>query len=237
MYAVIPAKTNSTRIPNKNFKEFDPRNGDSLTDILIKKLLKVFKPGDIFLSSENYDVIEPFGEKYGIIPISREERFTDNDCPFKAWFNDTYRDVCRQTAPRSFFPTIMWCQVTDPIFNDHAAMLRKWNEINDYDSMVALYPCKGYFLDDRFRPQGWGFGPWHVKSQNLPQMYEMPFTCSILNSTAMTEVGYHIGATPHYMRVDSPKIDIDTPHDWDYAQYLYQKAFDEDANPIGYLHK
>ena len=51
MKAVIPAKTNSLRVKNKNYRPFF--NGMSLVDIQISKLLGLLEPVEIYLSSED----------------------------------------------------------------------------------------------------------------------------------------------------------------------------------------
>ena len=65
----IPLKTNSERIENKNLRSFV--GADSLFDIKAKQLLKVFKPHDIYVSSENPivgEIIKRYGFYYLIFP-------------------------------------------------------------------------------------------------------------------------------------------------------------------------
>ena len=50
MKVLIPAKSNSIRIYNKNFRDF--YNNESLVELLIKKLLKIFNSSDIYLSCD-----------------------------------------------------------------------------------------------------------------------------------------------------------------------------------------
>ena len=57
----IPLKTNSERVDNKNLRPFV--RTESLFDIKAKQLLQVFKPEDIYVSSENPNV-EKIIKKY-----------------------------------------------------------------------------------------------------------------------------------------------------------------------------
>lgn len=219
MKAIIPVKDNSERIPHKNFIPF--HGEDSLFDILVKKLLKVFEPEDIFMSCEN-PTRQDLAQKYGIEFLLREPEYSHNDCPFDAWFNYTYDQVCEVAKGE---PDVMWAQVCDPIFNEHKEMLEVWEEVSkegNADSLVVSYPFKGYLLNPSMEPLGWGFGSWHVKSQDLPTYFLMPFTCSILKAEAVRFPGYHVGAYPEWFIPTNQKVDIDTPFDWSYAQALYE---------------
>ena len=50
MKAIIPVKSSSIRVPNKNFKPF--HDDDSLFDITVKKLLKILPPSEMHFSPE-----------------------------------------------------------------------------------------------------------------------------------------------------------------------------------------
>ena len=60
MKIIIPLQTCSTRILNKNLRDFV--NGESLFDVKAKQLLRVFDPKKIFVSSEISDVEEKSAE-------------------------------------------------------------------------------------------------------------------------------------------------------------------------------
>ena len=76
MKIVVPVKGNSTRVPNKNFRPFFKE--ESLYDLRMKKLLKVFSSSDIFVSSED-DKVRTKAEKFGANFILRDIELTRNE--------------------------------------------------------------------------------------------------------------------------------------------------------------
>ena len=76
MKAIIPVKKSSTRIPNKNFKEF--YDGNSLFDLTVEKLLKSLNPDDIYMSCEDENE-KSLAEKWGINFILRDFHLADNE--------------------------------------------------------------------------------------------------------------------------------------------------------------
>lgn len=226
MKAVIPVKGNSSRIPNKNFKEF--HNGQSLFDITASKLVKALPPEDIYMSCEDPEQ-ESLAKKWGINFILRDEYLTDNNTPFY----DVFNGVCSQVEGNE---DIAWCQVIDPLFDSYEDCFDTWNNGEEkliggawtrskiqksHDSLVVVYPFKKYTLNENYEPQGFGFGNWHKKSQILPRKYELTFTLSILTRECINNIGYYVGKTPYWYHADNQHIDIDTEQDFKLAQIMY----------------
>lgn len=214
MKFIIPAKTNSTRIPDKNWREFS--GGKSLVQICVEKLLPL---GEVWVSCEDENKI-PEALKMGARLHERRYSLTENNCSFREWITETVRQCQAEDEP------IGWCQVTSPLFNEYADMIAQWESsagFERFDSMVAVYPKKEYLLDSMFRPVGWGWGPWHTTGQKLPCMYQMPWVFSILTPESIRETGYHIGARPRWYIAKSPAVDIDDWGDWEYAKWKYER--------------
>ena len=214
---VIPAKASSTRIPNKNFREF--LNGESLVDITVKKLLAAGLATDqIYLSCEDESKSE-VAQKHGIQFSLRQERLCRNETPF----SEVFRGVATQIPGDS---DIMWAQVCDPFFDEYTRCIDEWRNAkashsNRYDSLVVCHKVSGYYMDENLLPiHGWGFGPWHVPSQRLPTFYKMPFACSILTRDSIEAVGYYVGARPLWLPCQWTSIDIDTEDDFLLARLM-----------------
>jgi CMP-N-acetylneuraminic acid synthetase len=214
MKAVIPAKACSSRVPNKNYRPF--AGGDSLVSLLIQKLLRVLSPSDIYLSSESY-AAEVLAARDGIQFLARAERLCRNETPLP----HVVRGICRDIHGSD---PILWCECIDPLFNQHGEVLDAWRERpNDStaDSLVVVHPERSYLLDGHHQPVGFGFGPWHIPSQQLPTHYRLNFTCSILTREAIATCGYMVGARPTWFNAATPFIDIDTEEDFRIAQIIY----------------
>lgn len=218
MKAIIPVKACSSRVNNKNFRPFF--NGYSLCDILIQKLLRLLEPTDIYISSEDEQKSE-IAKNWGIQFLPREEVLAYNETPITA----VIEGVCAQISGED---DIMWCQVTDPLFNEHRACLDLWEKEckYQYDSMVVVYPRKGYLLDEQFQPMGFEFGDGHIISQKLPPFYELNYTLSILSRSSIHHTRYYVGETPYWYVSNSTSIDIDSEQDWEHAKvwYAYEQS-------------
>jgi hypothetical protein len=68
---------------------------------------------------------------------------------------------------------------------------------------------------------GFGFGPWHRPSQELPTFYQFGLTCSILTRHVATNIGV-VGAKPLWHKATNHTIDIDTQSEFDLAARIYE---------------
>jgi N-acylneuraminate cytidylyltransferase len=210
--AVVPAKGASTRVPEKNFRPFAGQK--SLVDVTLEKLKCVLHPPDIFLSSEDPQRAE-LAARHGVGFLHRSTHLADNKTPLV----DVIQGVCAQ-VPGS--DDVMWAQVIDPNFDQYAECLALWRQIRDqHDSLVVVYKEQGYFLDSNHIPIGFGFGRWHIPSQNLPDLYRLPFTLSILTRESIREVGYYVGARPYWFEASGLGIDIDTIEQFELASAVH----------------
>jgi len=213
MKIIIPVKSTSTRVENKNFRPF---YGDlSLTEILLKKLL-FMGSNNIFISCDDPEK-ESLAQKYNCNFSLRDKKYCDNDTPLP----DVIRQVVNQIP---YDEEIAWCQVTDPMFNDHVKAFAEW-EMNkkNHDSLCVVYPIKKYLLNTDHMPVNFGFGNWHVKSQDLKMFFDMTFTFSILKRESIERCGYHIGAKPYWFNASNMHVDIDTMEDFELAKFIYER--------------
>ncbi|MBO4163274.1 MULTISPECIES: cytidylyltransferase domain-containing protein [Micromonospora] len=214
MKFVIPAKRSSTRVPDKNYRPF--AGGKSLLDILVEKLARLADdPGDVCLSSEDASTRE-LADRYGATYLPRPRHLTENSYPFQSVVNE----VCKQVPGDD---DVMWCHATDPFFDEHGEVVRTWRarDTAAADSIVVVYPMKEYLLDPNFNPMGFGFGPWHRPSQELPTYYQLGFSCSIMTRHVATTIGL-VGARPIWHQATNLTIDIDTQAQFDLAARLYE---------------
>lgn len=214
MKYVVPAKRSSSRVPDKNYRDF--ANGKSLLDIVITKLIRIAEaPVDVYLSSES-ESARVLADKYGVQFLPRAKHLTENSYPFQSVVNE----VCKQLPDDD---DVMWCHATDPFFDDHDAVQKAWlaREPDGADSIVVVYPMAEYLLDENFHPMGFGFGPWHRPSQELPTFYQLGFSCSIMTRQVATNIGL-VGTRPMWHKATNMTVDIDTQAEFDFAARLYE---------------
>lgn len=213
---IIPAKACSTRIQNKNWRLF--HDGLSLVEIALSKLLLAGVDRDrIYISCEDQAKAKPTCDLWQVKLLPRDSYYADNNTPVTEWI----RSTCGQVSGDS---DIAWVQVCDPLFDEHATVFDAWQANRSFcDSITVVHPTRQYLMDQDFNPIGWQFGHHHKISQQLPQMYLMPFTMSILKRSAIAATGYHIGTCPRFYVSKGHSIDIDTEQEYRVAQLLYSE--------------
>jgi CMP-N-acetylneuraminic acid synthetase len=216
--AVIPVKASSSRVKDKNFRPF--HDGRSLFDITVERVLKLLPAEDVYMSCED-PAKGAVADSWGVNFLPRDVRLADNATPL----TDVIRGVCADVPGGD---DIMWAHVCDPLFDAYPECVDTWARVRHaHDSLVVVHPVRGYLLDEHQRPVGFGFGPWHVPSQQLPPMYRLGFTLSVLSRGSISRVGYPVGERPHWFVGSENTVDIDTEWDFRTAQVLYQLAVED----------
>jgi len=210
---VIPLKTNSTRVPNKNLRPF--ADGLSLFDIKATQLLRVFEPSDVWVSSEN-PAAEPIVRKYGFNFHLRDPELTKPT----ARENQIVSAIVKAIPGR---PDIMWCQVTQPLFAEFSRLLSAYDSLSDdYDSIAVVKRARHHLLDAKGNPVNFNFGYWHKISQDLPAIYEVAWAAFIMKREMLEQAWYQIGRNPLLFETDMPLVDIDNETDFEVAGILYR---------------
>ena len=215
---VIPLKTNSERIPNKNLRPF--LDGKSLFDIKAEQLLKVFNPEDIYCSSEN-PAVEQIVKKYGFNFHLRDISLTGKNTKE----NQLVKTIV-DTIPGK--PDIMWCQVTQPLFDDFEGLLNAYNNLApEYDSICVVKKQRHHLLTEKGNPVNFNFGYWHKISQDLPKLYEVAWAAFIMKRDMLEQAWYQIGRNPYLYETPKPLVDIDELQDFEVAGILYRHYMDK----------
>lgn len=215
MLAIVFAKSNSLRVPDKNFREF--HDGKNLVDIALEKLWFLSR-SDIHISSDSFEKLRPYRDK-GYGTIIRDPRFTENETPI----SDVLRDAEQAVQHRG--GDLMFVMPCDPLLQEFGDVFETWQYVkhHGYDSLGLVVPQREHLLNDQFQPQGFGFGYGHKPSQELPLSYRMNFSVSIVDREAFaTAEAYHVLKNPFWYHVAEPSVDIDTMSDFRAAQALYE---------------
>lgn len=218
MKVIIPAKANSHRVVNKNFRPFC--DGISLVEITIKKLKAAgFAAKDIYVSSNSVTDLSRLRLAYKISTLHRDDSYCDNDMQL----TDVIRYVTGQLGNAR---EVAWAQATCPTFNQYRECLIEWQQHkHQFDSLCVAFPRSPYALiktDNGMQPCGWSFGSNHQSSQELIASYAMPFAFSILTRRSINETGYYIGRKCLWFEASESHMDIDTVQDFKDAQAVYK---------------
>ena len=211
---IIPLKTNSERVPNKNLRKFC--NEDSLFDIKAKQLIKTFKPEDILVSSEN-PMVKELTDKYKINFHLRDIELT------KATARENQIVKTLTDAVEDKECDIMWAQVTQPLFDEFDKIVDIWNNLDSsYDSLAVVKKVRHHLLDAKGNPVNFNFGYWHKISQDLPEYYEVTWAAFIMSRSMLKQAYYQIGRNPYLYVSEAPLLDIDNMVDFEAASILYE---------------
>ena len=209
----IPLKTNSERVPNKNLRPFI--DGKSLFDLKAEQLLKVFDPKDIWVSSEN-EIVEKLCARYGFNFHLRDIALTKST----AKENQIVSTIVNAIPGK---PDIMWCQVTQPLFDDFKGLLDVYNNLDEkHDSICVVKKQRHHLLDEKGNPVNFNFGYWHKISQDLPKLYEVAWAAFIMKREMLEQAWYQIGRNPYLYETKLPLVDIDEIQDFEVAGILYK---------------
>lgn len=221
---LVPAKSYSRRIPNKNFRKF--WNGLSLVDIQLMYLRDAgVDMGNVWLSTDSEPDAMVMQEKYAIRVLPRN---VEDASPNMPWgkvilhMMEQMDEVLNSDRPIALF------QVVNPLFREHKSFLNfashYINEVR-HDSVVLVKPVQQFLMTRELRPIGWSFGDWMPCSTLLPENYVMPWNACVMTRECIRNFNFPIGRRPvHFVASNSREmVDIDYPADWYMAQYLYAR--------------
>jgi CMP-N-acetylneuraminic acid synthetase len=214
--AVVPAKANSTRVPEKNFREF--ADGKSLVEIKIEQLLAAEIYDEIYLSSDHPSA-QSIAEKYGVRHIVREPYLAAESTPW----HETLVGILVSTGEAPQDVDVSWVQVTNPLFSDFRRVIEALDSAGSkHDSAFTTTVFKHYLLAPNGSPLNFQFGPWHKYSPDLEPYRTVNFAMLHAPLHVMMDHKYFIGSRPITVDISlSEGWDIDTVEEFEIAQSLF----------------
>lgn len=214
--AIIPAKGRSTRVPNKNLRNF--HQGQSLLDVKIEQC-KAAKTFDAIYVSSDSEEARHAAQRHGVEFLLRDDRFCLDETPW----NEVLAGILHQ-LPHNKDAWISLCPPTTPIFNGYGKAMETLREQSQYDSLMAVTRMQHYFLGPDMLPLNFQFGVWFSSSQNLRPIYQMNCALWIAKKGTMLTNRFQIGDHPYFMEISAIEgTDIDTLEEFELAQLIYSK--------------
>ncbi len=214
MKFIIPAKCSSSRLIDKNWREF--HNGRSLVEIKIEQLKKVTSADNIFVACEDESkrsIVENYGAKFLF-------RSADS-CQDEMHWCDVVTGLIR-LVPCDDDEEIAFVLATTPLFDDYSGVLDKWAAVKvDFDCILTAKVMQHYMIDQEARPVNFSYGRWHGWSQGLPKWYVLGHAIHIMKKSRFLELEYYIGTNSYVYEMLGPSIDIDHPEEFKVAQILF----------------
>lgn len=205
--AFLPAKGLSKRVPGKNMRLF---NGEPLFVYTLKKLLKNPCIDEVYLDSEDDEILE-IGEQLGSKLIKRKPELASNDTDGHELFVNEieqvpHADIYIQALCTSPFVTQNTvCKAIDLLKNT-----------NGYDSVVVGDYKRQYTWDEGMPAYGNGRIP---NSDDLPATQVEAMSLYVINGKTAREKKRRFGYYPYFMQVSPIElIDVNTEEDLTLAE-------------------
>lgn len=215
--AIIPAKSQSSRVANKNFREF--HEGLSLLEIKIDQCQQAGVFDAIYVSSDS-ERAAAIAEAYGVSFLPRDRRLCLDSTPWAEVLTGVLESV-----PLDDSALIAWSPVTSPVFDRYGDAL-EFLRNSSGDSLMTVTRIQHYLLNSDFLPLNFQFGVWASYSQCLKPVYQMNCALWLATKGKMIRNRFQTGDSPVYLELPFAEgIDIDTPEEFELAQYLYAKRF------------
>lgn len=214
MKAVIPVRQGSQRVKNKNFKDFA---GKSLLEHKID-VVKQLPVDDIIINTDSEYAIS-LAKKLGINYHRRDAYYASSECT-----NSEYHHYLAENTDSD---NILVAQVTAPLISKDTFIeaIDLFSNV-DCNSLMSVKPIKEYiWCGDKPVNYKLDYAP---NSQDLPDYFAPTFGLIICNRKSMLEAKNFICSKPYFYQVsETEAIDIDTPIDFDFAEFLYKREYNE----------
>lgn len=210
--ALIPVRSGSKRVQNKNIRPFA---GSNLLEIKIKQLQRIKNLDGIVVNS-NDDSMLDIARNLGVEAVKRDEYYAGDNVT-----NEMYKNI----AENCHSDIIMYTNVTSPLITDET--IEKCIEMykgkdDSFDSINTANLIKEFLWLDG-KPIN--YDPSNTpKSQDLPNITALNFAINIIDRDNLIQRKHYIGAKPYLYLVDDVEaIDIDNMIDFEFAEFMYKK--------------
>lgn len=208
--AILPVKTKSERLPDKNLRLF---NGIPMYEHKIQQLQDSHFDR-IVVSSESKRVLK-VAESYNCQPHLRDSNYSTHLIPMSRVF----KYICSEVPGDD----VAWINVNNPLvgLKEYEDALLCWKTTNR-DCLLSVYNLQKYvFWKDV--PLNW-IPCQHPKSQDLDGLYAMSFAINIRNRKEVIESGTFVGKDPFLFGMDkyiSTKVDYE--EDLEFCELLWKR--------------
>tara|TARA_R110000744_G_scaffold130653_4_gene238364 strand:+ start:1584 stop:2258 length:675 start_codon:yes stop_codon:yes gene_type:complete len=209
--AIVPVRKGSQRVKNKNFKPFA---GSNLLEIKLNTLKQIKTIDKIIVSTDSIIAIET-AKRLGVEYHKRDDYFASSECSNSEFFKNL-GECCEGDY-------LMYTPVTAPLIKPQTYydfINRFSNVIDNHDSMLtASYVKDHMWLDSKpvnYDPQN------APNTQDLPDIMKLTYGISIISKENMIKYKNVVGKKPTFYLLEGEEtVDIDTPLDFKFAEFLY----------------
>ena len=210
---LIPVRSGSVRVKNKNIKPFA---GSNLLSIKIEQMKRIHGIDGIIVNS-NSDEMLHIAESLGVETVKRDEYFASNTVSM----NEVYQNM----AENCQCDTIIFADVTNPLIKDEtvdSCIKTYFQNLDKYDSLATVNEVKQFMWLDN-KPINYNANN-KPKSQDLPDIVALNHAVCIIPRKLMISKRDIVGYKPNLYKIDTVEAtDIDNNIDFEFAEFIYKK--------------
>ena len=210
--ALIPVRSGSQRVKNKNIRDFA---GSNLLQLKINQLKQIEGIDEICINSDSEEMLE-IALNSGVTAILRDPAYATNDVSM----NDVYENL----ALNMDCDHVLYTNVTSPLVKNetYEKCIKIYKNLENYDSLNTVTLLKeNLWLNGKpinYDPD------FHPRSQDLPDVVYLNFAINIISRKTMIERRNIVGKKfSPYCLDEIESIDIDTPLDFKIAEIIYRE--------------
>lgn len=210
--ALIPVRSGSKRVENKNIRPFADSN---LLVIKIKQLQRIKELDGIIVNSNDNKMLA-IARELGAEAVKRDEYYAGDNVT-----NEMYRNIAQNCK----CDIVMYSNVTSPMIEDStiSKLIQCYFEkCNEYDSVNTAHYIKE-FLWLNGKPINYELDKT-PKSQDLPNIMALNFAINLIDRQHLIDISHYVGKKPYLYVIDKVEaIDIDDMVDFEFAEFMYKK--------------
>ncbi|RDU57131.1 cytidylyltransferase [Helicobacter sp. MIT 00-7814] len=214
--AVIPVRSGSQRVKNKNLRSFA---NSSLLEVKILQMKRIKSLGfiDEIVVNSNSDEMLEIAVKLGVNVVKRDEYFATSEV--------SINEVVVNLAQNINSDTMILSNATSPMITDSTIItcLKTYKKnIGSYDSLATAHLCKEFLY---LNQKPLNYDPKHKpRSQDLPDILVLNSALYIISRDLTIRKCDVVGYKPYFEIIPLVEsIDIDNELDFEIAEFLYKK--------------
>ena len=215
--AIVPIKEHSERVPRKNFRDF---NGKPLYHWILETLEATDVVDDVVVNTDADQVIDSASEQFD---VTISERPPDLCGDFVSMNDIIASEVTRRDAD-----VYVQTHCTNPLLEPDtiSEAVRTFVDHDESDSLFTVTRHQKMLYDEDLNPIN--HDPDNlIRTQDLPPVYEENSNLYVFTERTIKTVGRRVGDDPEIHEMDEiESIDIDTPIDFEMAEYFHAKRRD-----------
>lgn len=211
--ALIPVRSGSLRVQNKNIRPFANSN---LLEIKIKQLQRIKQLDGIIVNSNDDEMLD-IARALGAETVKRDDYFASNTVSI----NEVYVDLLQNFNADD----VLFADVTNPLIKDSTveqAIANYYKNIDCFDSCNTVNAVKMFLWQDG-KTINYDVNA-KPRSQDLPNIVAINSAINVISKATMLSTKDFIGRRPDFLEVSAIEgLDIDNPIDFEFAEFMYRK--------------